>query len=86
MRLFSAVWDQLINIHLKEEVLEEVCGIDDGEDQYGGEVDSQNGTHQSSSQHKHKFDAIIMVFRVDKIKFPAKRPHMSQIYLKSVDK
>ena len=55
---------------LEEEVLEEVGGIDDGEDEDGGEVDGEDGAHQSSSQHKYKFDPIVMVFGVDKIQLP----------------
>ena len=52
---------------LKEEIFEEVCGIDNGEDEDGGEVDGEDCAHQSSSEDKHKLYAIIRVFRVDKI-------------------
>ena len=55
---------------LEEEVLEEVGGIDDGEDEDGGEVDCEDGAHQSSSQHKHKLNTIIRVGGINEVKVP----------------
>ena len=41
---------------LKEEVFEEVGGVDDDEHKYGGQVDCQDGVQDPPLQRKHLFE------------------------------
>ena len=51
--------------HLKEEILEEVGCVDNGENKYGGKVDCEDGIQDSSLEHQPHLDSFGPVGRVD---------------------
>ena len=46
---------------LKEEALEEVGGIDDGENEHGGEVDGEDGVEQPPFEHQCHLQTCVCV-------------------------
>ena len=45
--------------------LEEVCGVDDGEDKDGGQVDCKDGVKDPTSEDNHQLDSFVIVFWID---------------------
>ena len=46
---------------LKEEALEEVGGVDDGEDEDGGEVDGEDGVEEPPLEHQRHLQTRVSV-------------------------
>ena len=45
--------------------LEEVCGVDDGEDKDGRQVDCKDGVKDPTSEDNHQLDSLVIVFWID---------------------
>ena len=61
LKIFIQKQVRLTNTQLKEEVLEEVGGVDDDENQDGGQVDCQDGIQDPPLQYQGHLDASINV-------------------------
>ena len=58
--------------NLKEEFLEEVCGVDNGEDKDGWKVDCEDGVEDPTSEDNHQLNSLIIVFGIDVVQSPVK--------------
>ena len=53
--------------------LEEVCGVDNGEDQDGWQVDREDRVKDPASEDNHQLDSLVIVFGIDVVQSPVKK-------------